>query len=92
MRRIGATDVLAAATLIIVAWLVSSFAPAPVRTASAEVVAAEQKEAAYVGNINTKKFHRTTCRYAKCTNCRAKFATRDEALAAGFDPCGICEP
>lgn len=46
----------------------------------------------FVGNINTHKFHRASCRYASCTNCKAWFATRKEAADAGFDPCGICDP
>jgi hypothetical protein len=49
-------------------------------------------KANYVGNINSKKFHRLSCRYASCTNCKAKFATRQEAIDAGFDPCGTCDP
>jgi hypothetical protein len=46
----------------------------------------------YVGNTNTHKFHRSTCRYAGCKNCTARFATREEAIAAGFRPGGCCDP
>ena len=46
----------------------------------------------YVGNTNTYKFHRMSCRYSGCKNCTAKFKTREEAIAAGYRPCGICEP
>ena len=46
----------------------------------------------YVGNTNTHKFHRSTCRYAGCKNCTVRFATREEAIAAGFRPCGTCDP
>lgn len=49
-------------------------------------------DAAYFGNTQTHKFHRKSCRFASCRNCTAKFATRDEALAAGYRPCGICDP
>ncbi|MDQ3281527.1 MAG: hypothetical protein M3Q69_08950 [Acidobacteriota bacterium] len=49
-------------------------------------------DAAFVGNTNTHKFHRNTCRYAGCANCTAKFKTRDEAIAAGFRPGGCCDP
>lgn len=48
--------------------------------------------AAYFGNTQTHKFHRKSCRYASCRNCTATFATRDEALAAGYRPCGTCDP
>jgi hypothetical protein len=64
-------------------------------TATVSSPAAEQATPAaanYVGNTNTHKFHRMTCRYASCKNCTVHFATRDEALAAGFRPGGCCDP
>lgn len=66
----------------------SALPPAP----EPPVVVEAAKAEAYRGNIKTKKFHRLTCRYASCPNCRAKFATREEAIAEGFDPCGVCDP
>lgn len=53
---------------------------------------AEAKATGYVGNTSTHKFHRASCHYAGCPNCVAKFATREEAIAAGFRPCGTCDP
>jgi methylphosphotriester-DNA--protein-cysteine methyltransferase len=50
------------------------------------------KTAPYVGNTNTHKFHRTSCRYASCANCTAKFKSREEAIAAGYVPGGCCNP
>ena len=44
------------------------------------------------GNVTTKKFHKPTCRYYNCKNCLKKFATREEALAAGYQPCQVCKP
>lgn len=73
------------ATTIITQSVVS--APAPVRAPMAEPV-----RGAYAGNTHTKKFHKKSCRYYSCSNCTAKFATRDEALAAGYSPCGTCDP
>lgn len=58
--------------------------------ASSKSVAAA--DAPYRGNTNTHKFHRSSCRYAGCPNCTAKFKTRDEAIAAGFAPGGCCSP
>jgi hypothetical protein len=49
-------------------------------------------EAAYRGNTNTHKFHKQACRYFRCPNCTAKFATRAEAIEAGYRPCGTCDP
>jgi len=48
--------------------------------------------AAYVGNTNSHKFHRGSCRYAGCPNCTARFKTREEALKAGYAPGGCCSP
>ncbi|HEX6160179.1 MAG TPA: hypothetical protein VF111_08445 [Thermoanaerobaculia bacterium] len=49
-------------------------------------------EVSYRGNTNTHKFHRKGCRYYSCPNCTAKFATREEAIKAGYRPCGTCDP
>ncbi|HET8772948.1 MAG TPA: hypothetical protein VFP80_04125 [Thermoanaerobaculia bacterium] len=46
----------------------------------------------YVGNTNTHKFHLSTCRYAGCKNCTARFKTRKEAIEAGYRPGGCCDP
>ncbi|HET8798559.1 MAG TPA: Ada metal-binding domain-containing protein, partial [Thermoanaerobaculia bacterium] len=48
--------------------------------------------AAYTGNVQTHKFHRRSCRYFTCARCTRTFATRDEAIAAGYDPCRVCDP
>lgn len=47
---------------------------------------------AYHGNVKSKKFHRQGCRYYGCSNCLAVFATRADALAAGYVPCKVCKP
>jgi hypothetical protein len=65
---------------------------APLEVAAPAATRAPAAEANYFGNTNTYKFHRKACRYAGCKNCTAKFASRDEAIAAGYRPCGICDP
>ena len=64
--------------------------PQPV--AAAEPLARTPVAASYVGNTKSYKFHRNTCRHAGCPNCTARFATREEAIAAGYRPCGVCDP
>jgi hypothetical protein len=49
-------------------------------------------EETYSGNARSRKFHRGSCRYASCTNCTAKFRTRQEAIDAGYAPGGCCSP
>ena len=54
----------------------------------------ESIDAAYVGNANSLKFHDPTCKSVskmKEAN-KVYFDTRDEAIAAGYAPCGSCNP
>lgn len=44
----------------------------------------------YSGNLKTFKLHNSRCRYYRCRDCVASFNSRDEALAAGYVPCGVC--
>lgn len=49
----------------------------------------------YILNINTKKFHRTTCRYAKSIKeeNRSEYkGARDDLINKGYSPCGTCNP
>lgn len=49
-------------------------------------------EYAYIGNINTKTFHKTTCRNLPKEENRIYFITREEAINAGYTECGVCKP
>ena len=46
----------------------------------------------YIGNINTKKFHLPTCSGLPQEKNRTFFDSREEAISAGYDPCGTCKP
>ena len=46
----------------------------------------------YHGNRSSHVFHRPSCRYYWCKNCVVEFTTRDEAISAGYRPCGNCRP
>lgn len=50
------------------------------------------KGTAYQGNIKSHVFHRPGCSGYNCENCTATFASRGEAVKAGYRPCGICRP
>lgn len=56
--------------------------------------AAEQALSAegYIGNVNSKKFHLPTCRTLPKEKNRTYFATRQDAIDAGYLPCGNCQP
>jgi len=53
---------------------------------------AEPSPTVYHGNIKSQKFHRPSCRNFDCEHCTAIFKSREEAIRAGFEPCGICNP
>lgn len=49
----------------------------------------------YILNKNTMRFHRTGCKGARTIRERNRewfYGTREEAVDAGYIPCGICEP
>ena len=48
----------------------------------------------YIGNASSKVFHRPDCSSVKemSEKNRVCLASRDQALAAGFRPCGRCKP
>lgn len=49
---------------------------------------------AYVGNSASHKFHYEGCRAEQRIRAdhRVHFDTREEAIDAGYAPCGICRP
>lgn len=48
--------------------------------------------ASYIANMSTGKFHRSTCSYLPDTGNRAYFYSAEAARAAGYSPCGHCNP
>ncbi len=46
----------------------------------------------YIGNKNSKVFHRLSCKSLPALKNRVYFYTREEAIAAGYRPCGNCKP
>lgn len=48
----------------------------------------------YIGNKNSKKFHRPDCQWAQkiAPHNRVVFRSREEAVRAGYVPCKVCRP
>ena len=46
----------------------------------------------YIGNKNTKKFHRTSCHTLPKESNRVYFKSRDKAVSSGYAPCKNCNP
>ncbi len=51
---------------------------------------AEPAEAGFIGNKNSKKFHSPLCENLPAEKNRVDFETYDEAVGAGYSPCGSC--
>lgn len=49
-------------------------------------------EYAYIGNVNSKKYHTFDCSYLPKEENRIYFTTKQEAENAGYTPCGVCDP
>ena len=56
-------------------------------TAPAASSAAQQ---AYIGNVNSKKFHLPSCANLPAEKNQILFSSYDEAVAAGYSPCSSC--
>jgi len=48
--------------------------------------------ARYIGHRQSKVFHRPDCPHLPAQENRVSFHSREEAVEAGFRPCGNCEP
>jgi competence protein ComEC len=49
-------------------------------------------EYTYIGNVSSKKFHAPDCKSLPDESNRIWFTTREEAVSAGYSPCGNCDP
>ncbi len=50
------------------------------------------EESKYIGNLNSKKYHRPTCNGLPADDNRTYFKTKEAAEDAGFSACGNCKP
>lgn len=46
----------------------------------------------YIGNLNSKKYHRSSCSSLPEEKNRIYFTSKEEATKKKYDPCGICNP
>ena len=52
--------------------------------------ASSTAQQAYIGNVNSKKFHLPTCPNLPAEKNQILFSSYDEAIAAGYTPCSTC--
>ncbi|HAP93822.1 MAG TPA: hypothetical protein DCM26_04270, partial [Desulfotomaculum sp.] len=64
------------------------------QTTPSQQPAEQATEGKYVGSVKSDKYHLPSCRYAKEIKPENQiwFKTEEEALAAGYKPCGVCKP
>jgi len=65
-------------------------APSSSSTSNNEIAKPSSKN--YIGNLNSKKFHKTTCGTLPNEENRIYFSTRDEAVSNGYVACKKCKP
>ncbi|MCL1977008.1 MAG: MBL fold metallo-hydrolase [Candidatus Bathyarchaeota archaeon] len=51
-----------------------------------------EETASYVGNKNSKTFHLSTCSSLPAEQNRVYFDSYQDAIDAGYKPCGVCKP
>ncbi len=66
-------------------------APSP-SSPSSPALSAPEETGAYIGNLNSKKFHLPACSALPDEDNRVYFSTRGAAVEAGYSPCGKCDP
>ena len=52
----------------------------------------EAESSGYIGNLNSHVFHRESCGGLPTEKNRVYFDSREEAVTAGYTPCGRCDP
>lgn len=61
-------------------------------TTSATAIEKGATDYVYHGNTSSHAFHQPGCNAYNCKHCTAVFKTKEEAIVAGYEPCGKCKP
>ena len=95
-RRIIGLICVIAALLLILLVLVPRIKTEPdstrAQTATGPTRAAPVSYEYYLGSKSSKKFHLPTCSYLPDQVNQVTFSSREDALNAGYTPCGHCNP
>ena len=63
------------------------------KSGSAEpVMQSSVQSGGYHGNASSRVFHQSSCKDYNCKNCTEVFNNREDAVMAGYRPCGMCKP
>jgi len=72
--------------------VMQGFMPRAVDNSPSQPSQEEATGGRFSGNVSSFKFHSPGCKHYNCRNCTAVFGSREQAVAAGYSPCGICKP
>lgn len=61
-------------------------------TVNASVTTEAEPAEIFIGNKNSKKFHKEDCASLPVEKNRVTLESREEAIALGYEPCGSCNP
>jgi micrococcal nuclease len=61
-------------------------------TAPTQTTSTTQNAGVYHGNTKSMVFHAPGCKAYDCNNCTVVLTDRDQAIKAGYRPCGNCKP
>ena len=95
MKKLGVVVALCVVVGLLFAFqAVAADKPADAKTPAADVKketpakkeAAPAKNVVYHGNVNSKVFHQPGCQHYDCKNCTEKFASKEDAVKAGYKP------
>lgn len=72
----------------------STHAPNPQQTNTPSDSGSSGDSGSYIGNSNSGKFHKSTCKWGQKTaeHNRVYFNNRNEAISQGYIPCKACNP
>ena len=69
-----------------------SFGSSKSSSSKSSAAAPSSGSGSYIGNKNSKKFHRSNCSTLPKSENRVYFSSRDAAISAGYSPCKKCGP
>lgn len=69
-----------------------SFGSSKSSSSKSSAAAPSSGSGSYIGNKNSRKFHRSNCSTLPKSENRVYFSSRDAAISAGYTPCKKCEP
>ncbi len=78
------------ATCSLVTLLLLLALPVMAQERQAVQTVAKQTEKSHSGNVKSRKYHNSGCRYFDCKACTVRFSSAEEAQSKGYTACKVC--